>query len=38
VVENRAMIRLEDVSALVSVANMKISSDYLYSKRMPPSL
>lgn len=39
VVENhRALLRLEDVSALVSVANMKTLSDYLYSKRIPFSI
>ena len=39
VVENhRALLRLEDVSALVSVANMQTLSDYLYSKRIPFSI
>ena len=38
-VENhRAMIRLEDVGALVSVNAMKTLSDYLYSKRIPYSI
>lgn len=32
---HRAMIRLEDVSALVSVNAMKTLSDYPYSKRIP---
>ena len=39
VVENhRALIRLEDVSALVSVADMRTLSDYLYGKRIPYSI
>lgn len=38
-VENhRAMIRLEDVSALVSVDAMKTLTDYLYGKRIPYSI
>ena len=35
---HRAMIRLEDVSALVSLDVMKILTDYLYGKRIPYSI
>lgn len=35
---HQAMVRLEDVSALVSVANMKTLTDYLYSKKIPFSI
>ncbi len=35
---HRAMIRLEDVDALVSVANMRRLSDYLHSRHIPFSV
>ncbi|MGN6703308.1 MAG: DUF2334 domain-containing protein, partial [Burkholderiaceae bacterium] len=37
-VNHRAMVRLEDVDALVSRANMKKLTDYLYSKQIPFSI
>ena len=35
---HRAMVRFEDVSALVSVTAMKTLSDYMHSKRIPYSI
>ena len=37
-VNHRAMVRLEDVGALVTVQSMKTLSDYLYTKRIPYSI
>jgi uncharacterized protein YdaL len=35
---HKAMVRLEDVSALVSVTAMKSLTDYLYQQRIPFSI
>jgi uncharacterized protein YdaL len=35
---HQAMVRLEDVDAMVSVANMRRLGDYLFSKRIPYSI
>ncbi len=35
---HKAMVRLEDVGALVTVASMKTLTDYLYSKKIPFSI
>lgn len=37
-VNHRAMVRLEDVGALVTVASMKTLTDYLYGKKIPFSV
>ncbi|MDO8774580.1 MAG: DUF2334 domain-containing protein [Burkholderiaceae bacterium] len=37
-VSHKAMVRLEDVGALVTVASMKSLTDYLYSKKIPFSI